>query len=185
MDDITGLVKDLFEKNRLTVIIAAVVVVALIAVGAGLLLRGGSGDDNGYEIPAEDIGKNVIRYNYKITFDESFISKDGAKIDASAGKKFAIFEYKMKNSSVEEGFTTDGNFLNCWLNIGTTSYYKTTDKHPGYHDAEWLSLGKSFTSVFVFEVPESAVIDDFTPKFTHTNISDPEPEFKLDEDIIV
>lgn len=177
--------KDLFEKNKLMVLVAAVVVVALIAVGAGLLLSGGSGgNDGGYETPAEDVGNNVIRYNYEITFDDSFTSKDGVKIEADVDSKFAFFEYRLINSSVEAGISTHSVNFGCNMDVDGTYYYvKHLEDHPDYTGAVSLNQGKSYTSTFVYEVPTSAEKNDFSPSFTYTLLTD--IEFKLDEDITV
>lgn len=176
--------KDLFEKNKLVAIAAVVVVVALIAVGVGVLLSGGGGSDNGYETPAEDIGKNVVRYNYKITFDSSFTSKDGDVINAGEGLKFAFFEYRLINSSIDGGIALNAlSYSNYLEKSGSAIYEVSGGKHQNHVAIASLNIGDSYTSVSVFEVSESSVAGDFTPVFKYPTIED--IIFKLDGAITV
>lgn len=129
--------------------LVALVVVAMMAVGMGLVVTWGyvHKDADGC-------------YDYDISYSKSFEDADGNAVLSSAGKTFAIVDVVVRNTSYSPGISTSVVVLVWELTLDRMKHEPNpvyTALHPGYPDGMTINEGRTWGYTVVFEVPDESV----------------------------
>jgi len=175
-------VAHIYEKREYTCLMlskkyAALVVVAILAVGVGVVVTWGyvHKDADGY-------------YDYDIEYSDSFKNGD-ITVTAPAGKTFAIVDIVVRNVNCDDGIPTSIAQLSWELTLDRMTFEPSpvyTLEHPDYPDGMKINKGRTWGYTVVFEIPqESAGKRDASLDYRYVTLGDGidlryDPELRLD-----